>query len=257
MSFYSYKNCNQSCCPGQVSGDITSGLNEKVCVQLQKVYDSCLQQEQLTKVKVTVNQLCAVDPACDAPASITPPITFESCRSSSTVGTIRNLTIDRLCDRPNFARVRCLVDIPIDILFVDAKCVEGIGKGIITVSKDVLMFIPDESIVPYTLETLVSAICVSGTYLGGNVFEITVCVTIILKIIAEVELLIPTYGFCPIPPCEEFAENVCDEFFNLPIFPQHPVCVCGQGMVSAMPAVPTTSVPCGQVSPMGGCCCGK
>lgn len=173
MSFYSYKNCNQDCCPGQVAGDVTNGLNERVCVQLKKVYDSCLQQEQLNKVKVTVSALCAVDPACEAPPVITPPITFESCRSSSVEGNIRNLTIDRLCDRPNFARVRCLVDIPIDILFVDSRCVEGIGKGVLTVAKDVLMFIPDDSIVPFTLETLVSAICVSGTYLGDNVFEIT------------------------------------------------------------------------------------
>jgi hypothetical protein len=34
-----------------------------------------------------------------------------------------------------------------------------------------------------------------------------------------VELLVPAYGFCQIPPCEEFAENICDEFFSLPIFP--------------------------------------
>ena len=46
--------------------------------------------------------------------------------------------------------------------------------------------------------------------------------TVILKVIAEVEMLIPSFGFCSVPPCEEFAENVCDEFFSLPIFPQNP-----------------------------------
>ncbi len=71
--------------------------------------------------------------------------------------------------------------------------------------------IPDESIVPYTLESMVSAICVSGTFLGNNQFRMTVCATIILKVLADVEVLIPSYGFCPIPPCEEFAESVCDE----------------------------------------------
>ncbi len=29
-------------------------------------------------------------------------------------------------------------------------------------------------------------------------------------------MLIPSYGFCSVPPCEEFAENVCDEFFSPP-----------------------------------------
>ena len=56
--------------------------------------------------------------------------------------------------------------------------------------------------------------------MGNCTFEITVCVTVVLKVIAEVDILVPTYGFCQVPPCEEFAENVCDEFFSLPLFPQ-------------------------------------
>ena len=89
-------------------------------------------------------------------------------------------------------------------------------------AKDVILCIPDESIVPFTMESLVSAVCVSGRYCGNSTFELTICVTVILKVIAEVEMLIPSYGFCSVPPCEEFAENVCDEFFSLPIFPQSP-----------------------------------
>lgn len=94
------------------------------------------------------------------------------------------------------------------------------GQASINVSKDVLLCIPDDSIIPFTLESLVSAICVSGTYIGSCKFEITICVTVALKVLAEVDILIPTYGFCEIPPCEEFAETVCDEFFSLPLFPQ-------------------------------------
>ncbi len=146
--------------------------------------------------------------------------TFESCRSSTTCGTISNLSIDRLCDRPQFARVRGRVSIPIDVLFVDQNCQEWMGRANVYVDKDVLLAIPDESIVPFTLESMVSAICVSGTYLGNCQFRITICVTVVLKILAEVELMVPSYGFCAIPPCEEFAENVCDEFFSLPLFPQ-------------------------------------
>lgn len=146
--------------------------------------------------------------------------TFESCRSSAVCGTISNLSIDRLCDRPQFARVRGRVSIPIDVLFLDQNCQEWMGRASVTVDKDVLMAIPDESIVPFTLESMVSAICVSGQYLGNCQFRITVCVTVVLKILAEVELMVPSYGFCAIPPCEEFAENVCDEFFSLPLFPQ-------------------------------------
>ena len=173
-----------------------------------------------------------------------PPITFESCRSNTTQGVIRNLTVERLCDRPCYARVRAAVDVPIDILFVDSRCVEYIGKGVITVDKDVLLSIPDESIVPYELESMVSAICVAGQYLGNNRFSLTVCVTVVLKVLAQVEILVPSYGFCSIPPCEEFAENVCDEFFSLPLFP--PASLCNDADVAR------NSGSCGSC---GGCGC--
>jgi hypothetical protein len=245
MSFYSYKNANPNSCPGAISGNAMDGLQEKICVQVKRVYDSCLQQEQLDDVDVTITSFaqvagstCVVNPAfCrenpeTIPATSPPvaPITFESCRSNTTVGKIHNLTIDRLCDRPCFARVRATIEIPIDILFVDSRCIEYIGKGVVCVNKDVLLSLPDESIVPFEIESMVSAICVSGTYEGNNVFELTICVTIVLKVLAKVEILIPSYGFCPIPPCEEFAENVCDEFFSLPLFP--PMSLCNEGTTS-------------------------
>ncbi|MDD6050475.1 MAG: hypothetical protein PUC00_04300 [Clostridiales bacterium] len=271
MSFYSYKNANASCCPGMISGDATQGLQEKVCVQVKRVYDSALWQEQIDNAVVTITSFaqvssgcnscnpcnpcnpCGCDPCgcnhvspcgcnganpCDAcgdtvPPTSTPvpPITFESCRSSTTEASIRNLTVERLCDRPCFARVRCTVDVPIDILFMDSRCIEYIGKGVVSVDRDVLLSIPDESIVPYTLEAMASAICVSGCFVGNNQFKMTVCVTIILKVLADVEILVPSYGYCAIPPAEEFADSVCTEFFSLPLFPT--ASPCNTGHVSA------------------------
>lgn len=162
--------------------------------------------------------------------------TFESCRSSQIEGVISNLSVDRLCDRPQFARVKADVSIPIDVLFIDQRCQEWMGQSTITVAKDVLLAIPEESIVPFTLESMVSAICVSGKYVGNCQFEITVCVTVVLKILAEVEVMIPSYGFCEIPPCEEFAESVCDEFFALPIFPRSGACQTNAGQTATAAA---------------------
>lgn len=231
MSFYSYKNANPRCCPGAIAGDAVSGLSERVCVQVKRVYDSGLIQEQLDDEDITITSFAVVPPCnctcagncCpgelpDPPAPV-PPIAFESCRSSSTNGRIRDLSIERLCDRPCFARVRGNVDVPIDILFSDSRCVQYVGQGTVTLPVDVLLSIPDEAIVPYCIEAMVSAICVSGTYRGDNVFRLTVCVTAALKVLAEVEMLVPSYGFCTIPPSEAFAENVCDEFFSLPLYP--------------------------------------
>ena len=266
MSFYSYKNANADTSPGQITGNAMDGICERICIQVNNVYDSCLQQEQLNNKEVTVSNIVPVLPntncgpqeanrscRCDCSGNkcncrcatcgeityqdalenaetaecLPQPCgtwTFESCRSSTTEGVISNLSVDRLCDRPQFARVKGDVSIPIDVLFIDQKCQEWMGQATLRVSKDVLLAIPDESIVPFTLESLVSAICVSGRYVGNCKFQITICVTVVLKILAEVEVMVPSYGFCEIPPCEEFAESVCDEFFSLPIFPRSSAC---------------------------------
>ena len=263
MSFYSYKNANADASPGTVNGNILTGLNQRVCIQVKNVYDSCMQQQQLDDKVITITDIVPVLPGNDCHASSGRPCscacsgnvctcscpscgtnisheeavenaenspcplpqpcgtwTFESCRSSTTKGNISNLSIERLCDRPQFARVKCTVDVPIDVLFTDQRCQEWMGRAVVPVDRDVLLCIPDDSIIPFTLESLVSAICVSGTYIGNCQFEITICVTVVLKVLAEVDIMVPTYGFCEIPPCEEFAEAVCDEFFSLPLFPQ-------------------------------------
>ncbi|MBR6569866.1 MAG: hypothetical protein IKK75_05375 [Clostridia bacterium] len=271
MSFYSYKNAQTACCPGVINGNALDGLQEKVCVQVKRVYDSALQQQQIDNAVVTITSFAQVSSGCSSGCSSScggncgcggscsgcgncgsgcgscsdgcgcdgtqqttapvPPITFESCRSSTTQAALRNLSVERLCDRPCFARVRGTVDVPIDILFTDSRCVEYIGKGVVSVNRDVLLSIPDESIVPYCIEAMASAICVSGCYIGNNQFKMTICVTIILKVLADVEILVPSYGFCTIPPAEEFSDSVCEEFFSLPLFPQSSL--CNEGTVSA------------------------
>ena len=271
MSFYSYKNATPACCPGMINGNALDGLQEKVCVQVKRVYDSALQQQQIDNAVVTITSFAQVSSGCNScsngcgcgnacgcgngcnscgngcnggcgpcadgcdgvpqTTAPVPPIVFESCRSSTTEAALRNLSVERLCDRPCFARVRATVDVPIDILFTDSRGVEYVGKGVVSVNRDVLLSIPDESIVPYCIEAMASAICVSGCYIGNNQFKMTICVTIILKVLADVEILIPSYGFCTIPPAEEFSDSVCEEFFSLPLFPQSSL--CNEGGVSA------------------------
>nr|WP_162990760.1 hypothetical protein [Maliibacterium massiliense] len=179
-----------------------------------------MQQKQLDNVNLSLQD---VEPA---DAGFVAPLTFLSCRSVPGGACIKDLCIDRFSDRKNFARVRCNVQIPIDVMFCDCNGKEGVGRATVTVPKDVILYVPDDSIIPYTAEAMASAICVMGSYLGDFRFCVTICVTIILKIVAEVEILIPSYGFCRIPPCEEFAAGVCDDFFSLPIFPPTQGCEC-------------------------------
>ena len=215
MSFYSYKNAGGEQMPCRIKneGNAANNCIERVCIQVKKVYDACLQQEQLDDVRVTLH---CIRPQSPTP---TPPFKFVSCRSTEVKGVLRDVRIDPIPNREHFARVRATVEIPIEVVFLDANDNEFTGTAFITVRKDVILFVPDDSVIPFFVDNIVSAICVLGTWINDNTFEITVCVTVILKIVAEVDLLVPAFGFCRIPPCEEFAENICDEFFSLPIFP--------------------------------------
>ena len=101
-------------------------------------------------------------------------------------GKLVDTRIERLEDRPHFARVRTKVLIPSgDLRGRGGK--KGSGKAVIEVPKDVILYVPDESVIPFFLDSIVSAVCASGAFTGPRFqFTIDVCVTIILKIVAEV-----------------------------------------------------------------------
>ena len=72
---------------------------------------------------------------------------------------------------------------------------------------------------PFNVEAVVSLVSTLGTYTGENQFTIDCCASIILKIVMEVELLVPSYGYTQIPPCQEYTQEVCSGFFDLPVYP--------------------------------------
>ena len=210
MSFFC--NFQSDKCPGQISGNPLNGLCEKVCVQAKKVFDACMQQTQLTNIVLNITNLTPDNP--------TYPLTFISAKSTTSQGVISNLVIEPLSERPNSARVKTDVIMPVSVAYTDANGVEGAATSTITISKDVILNIPSASIMPYSVEAVVSLVSTQGSYSGQNQFTIDACVTIILKIVMEVELLIPSYGYAAIPPCQEYTQEVCAGFFELPMYPE-------------------------------------
>ena len=210
MSFFC--NFQSDRCPGPINGNPMNGLCEKVCIEAKKVFDACMQQSQLTDILLPITNL--------TPASPTYPLTFISAKSTVSQGTVTNLLIEPLAERPNCARVRADIVIPVSVAYTDANGVEGVATSSVTVTKDVILNIPSASIMPYTVEALVSLVSTQGTYTGDNQFTIDACVSIILKIVMEVELLIPSYGYAQIPPCQEYTQEVCAGFFELPMYPE-------------------------------------
>jgi len=95
-----------------------------------------------------------------------------------------------------------------ECIYVDADGREGKANTSISVNEDVILFVPEPSIIPYQFEAVVSAVALDGAPEGEDCFRCNVCLTVILKVVIETELLLPSYGYCRIPPCQEFTHVI-------------------------------------------------
>ena len=215
MSFFS--NFQSDKCPGTINGNPLNGMCEKVCIQAQKIFDACIKQIQVENYTLTLTDAIPADP--------TYPLTFISARSTTSTGVITALNVERLADKPGCARVQATVNIPVEVVYTDANGVEGVAQANISVAQDVLLFVPAPSIMPYKVTAEVSAVCAEGTFNADtNTFSVNACLTIILKVAIDVEILVPSYGYCAIPPAQEYSQEVCTGFFELPLYPQGKTC---------------------------------
>lgn len=209
MSFFS-GNC-QGCIPGPIMGNPLNGLCEKACIETNKIFDACMKQIQETGAQININTYVPKCPAF--------PLTFVSC-SCYDEPTVENLVIDRFEDKPCFARVTATISIPVSVNYTDANGVSSVGKGSIVVNEDVVLYVPQPSIFPYKIEALASCVCADGEFIGNDVFSVDICITIITKVLANVDILVPSYGYCQVPACQEYTQDVCSGFFDLPLYPQ-------------------------------------
>ena len=210
MSFYS--NFQSDKCPCQITGNPINGLTEKVCIQAEKIFDAGIKQTQIENYSLTLTDL--------DPATVTYPLTFVSARSLTAEATVTNLTIERQADR-SCARVQATVSLPVEVLFTDATGLEGSATATLSLNQDLLLYVPSPSIMPFTVNAFVSAVAPEGTCNPDTQgFTVSICATVIVKISMPVELLVPTYGYCAIPPAQEYSQEVCAGFFELPLYPQ-------------------------------------
>lgn len=215
MSFYSGN--RQGNFPGPIMGNPLNGLCEKAVIQTRKVFDACMKQIQLNGATITVDGFDPADPVF--------PLTFIGCQSLPDGITTSNVVVDRFDDRPCFARVTADVNIPIQVSYTDANGVAGTAQGTVTINNDVVLYVPQPSIIPYRIEAFGSAVCSDGSFNDEGVLTTNLCVTIILKVVVDADILVPTYGYAQIPPCQEFSADTCTAFFDLPLFPaQQNVC---------------------------------
>lgn len=180
---------------------------EIVCIKVDKVYDACSQRECFEDVEFRF------DGACDE----------IECRVVE-VETECELT-QQQADPP---LVRAAVEITI---VVEVKCNSQTDCRTLTINKQVLLF---------GFEDMDCQVVTIAECLGCDVLQIDYDTKVLcdiglfleIKTTDEVQLLIPSYGFCPVPPeCEELPfPDRCEDFLEGPPprrFPPQPYDLMG------------------------------
>ena len=215
MSFSN--NCKPERMPGPITGNPLNGLTDRASIQVQKIFDACMKQETLTDEQIVVTNL--------TPSTYT--ATFVSAKSTTDV-TVNNLTIIDVPDSKCCSRVTANIVIPLSVVMLDANGTQVVGTSEITIPKDILMCLTQGSVTPSRIVAEAYVISPNGRFVTSGddsaTFAITACVTTIMKVIMDVQLLVPTYGYTYIPPCQEYSQDVCDGVFDLPLYPRE----CGK-----------------------------
>lgn len=212
MSFY-INNTNPFR-PGPLAGNPMNGICEKTLIETTKVFDACVSQTTETGIVLPLTGFNPENPA--------QPLTFISAENQvGNPATAENIVIDRLDQSPNYANVSLTVTIPVTVTYRDANGVIGTASSSITIQKCAILFVPQPSQTP--IEVRVQGLFSSrvGTLTDDTTFTVTGCVRIVLKVVADVDLLVPSYGYPVIPPCQACQENnnVCPSFQDLPLYP--------------------------------------
>lgn len=211
MSFYI--NNNNTCRPGGLSGNPSSGLCEKALIEVTKVFDACRQQIVESGLSLALTNF--------NPANPTLPLTYISATTIlDNPATISDVIVDRIEQRPNFANVSATVTVPVQVQYRDANGVLGTATSTIVVPENVILFVPQPSITPIDVTVFATFNSTIGTINAeGNTATVTGCLNIILKVTAKVDILVPSYGYPVIPPCRQAETQVCPGAGDLPLFP--------------------------------------
>ena len=155
------------------------------------------------------------------PANYVLPLTFISAKTLNVNAQVTNLIVIRLDDNPNCARVKCTVNSELTFYMTDANGLEVTAPGIVSLEKDVILYVPQDAIFPSQIEANVIIETPIGSISeDGTTATITCCTNTILRCTGMVDIIVPSYGYCTIPPCTEFDDtSVCRGLFTMPLYP--------------------------------------
>ena len=211
MSFYINNNSPNR--PGPINSGALNNICERVLIEANKVFDACINRDTVTGAVIALSNF--------TPANPTYPLTFVSVQSDPTEpATLTNVVVDRIEQRPNFANVSATVNIPVTVSYLDANRVPGTATGVVTVDRAAVLFVPQTALSPVEVKVVAALSGEIGT-ITDQTATVTYCIQTILKIVSQVDILVPSFGYPILPDCQapNPAQQECPGFFEVPIYP--------------------------------------
>lgn len=183
----------------------SNNIAEKTCIEVNKVFDVCMQQRSISS---TLNVAFCGDPTGATVTSVT----------NSGPGVISSTSVTPIPGSP-CSRVRYTLTVPIIVEATTPAGCKITGTSSIAFDQDLVLRVPQDGVFQPEVVALAAIVGMQSS-LCGCVLSTTLCVTIITKVVADVILVVPTYGYPVLPPCQEYTEDVCSGVFNTPVFPR-------------------------------------
>lgn len=193
---------------GRITGSPTNGLCERICIEVQRVFDGCRESANNRNFTLELSGI---------PAQATPPFVFIRAESYG------DAVFDRVTEEPLENSRACIsgeLTIPVLVTFSDVYGNRYTATSSIRMRREFVLRIPEQSVVPYSIKLFASFLSTVGTFAGDTSVSVNGCYIIIAKVIVPTDILVPTYGFCVYPECTGCEDRSCNVFFSLPLFPQ-------------------------------------
>lgn len=175
-------------------------ITESVCILVEQVYSSCQQRECFPTFTVNL-------------PSGAGPYTFVSMTFTNGIILPGSIVITPIPSRPNYSRVQFTVQIPYTLTVRDAQghLVTLTGE-LPDIAKDVILYFPPtrpEFDLNLRIETR-TEVLTSPVFTPTSI-QLSIGSFVITKVTGLVQLLVPSFGYCPEPPmCEEYETHQLD-----------------------------------------------
>ena len=192
---------------GRIVGNPLCGLDERVCIEAKKIYDGCIERvinQRFDGLRLT--DFSALDYAL--------PLNFIRTYNGQKAEVVALSVTGENSERVN---IRCSAILPMVVEAVDANGEPVTIRTELPFQRQVRLRVPP-SPQEYSVEVSASARGGTGIIdLQNYTLSFTGCLAVIVRIVTPVDIVIPSYGQCVYPECND-GNSSCQGLFSVPPF---------------------------------------